>query len=459
MRIANLIFTNGGAQNQLLTTSKLEGSTLKLSKSDCCGSFAQLFLGLLGSQVLGDSSVIQLDRLLSDSAVMQQAPEKVSELKQLEEELGSLENVFAFLCELGLIGKNSDGLDNKLDLLNLEETSLQEGQLLETKENNLSYKIEDLKLMRLLGLYDKEVNLRTREEGNAIQQSNIDKQISDLNVNDELDLFNTDFSFDCLHLSGNKHKFYKSRDLKVGSGFKDAKGSVERLQKAFSTLESMETAEELRQKGLSKGVDFMDKETLSGEKVSKGWIRQGLSEKFDLDLQHRLNPALGNHKIETFSDALRVSKPAVGILKGLSEKIVDQIVSKLRTAIVMNKIPGGLRLRLHPPELGSLQIDLKYADSKDLQIHIFSEKELTHHILKEHINDLRHHISENLKVSDPRIELSLFSKYDDSSKWNHHNSGGNKQWYFSQGRDKNSKTDSNSDEFSDLLASTIDISV
>ncbi len=90
--------------------------------------------------------------------------------------------------------------------------------------------------------------------------------------------------------------------------------------------------------------------------------------------------------------------------KVAGERARQAVITAVNQLISMRRIPGGVRLRLFPPELGSLRIDLQMKGG-DLLVKILPEEVSAHHLLKEHVEAIHQHLSHHLSFGEVKIEL------------------------------------------------------
>ena len=133
-----------------------------------------------------------------------------------------------------------------------------------------------------------------------------------------------------------------------------------------------------------------------------------------------------------------------------SDVSVARVVMTVKHLLSMNKIPGGMRIRLHPPELGNLRIDVKL-DKGVLLVQLQAEKEGAHHLIKSHLNEIRGQLANLGQFQDIKVEILPNHGLADSRSENYLNWNNGQRRYY-QGREKG-KTES--DGFSDVFSEII----
>ncbi len=147
-------------------------------------------------------------------------------------------------------------------------------------------------------------------------------------------------------------------------------------------------------------------------------------------------------------------KPLVHRFVGL------QIADKVKQLVFMRKIPGGIQMRLFPPQLGQVRIDLRYENDGILRVSLLPEKIEAHHILKDVLSHLKEHLMEALKIDDVKIELNSISNegvvpdYSLSTSHNYNGRGGWNNPFWKGYYHKFAKTKSEED-FGSVFASTV----
>ncbi len=101
-----------------------------------------------------------------------------------------------------------------------------------------------------------------------------------------------------------------------------------------------------------------------------------------------------------------------GLDKHIVENVITNISDKVKEAVLLNKIPSGIRMKLNPPELGHLRIDIIQDRGGELQIKILASDRVTEHMLRENVADLKDSFSGHIKVSHVSIQLNESSGSD-----------------------------------------------
>ncbi len=133
-----------------------------------------------------------------------------------------------------------------------------------------------------------------------------------------------------------------------------------------------------------------------------------------------------------------------------SDVSVARVVMAVKHLLSMNKIPGGMRIRLHPPELGNLRIDVKL-DKGALLVQLQAEKEGAHHLIKSHLNEIRGQLVNLGQFQDIKVEILPNHGIADSRSENYLNwHNGQKRYYQEREKDKTEK-DGFSEVFSEII--------
>ncbi len=114
----------------------------------------------------------------------------------------------------------------------------------------------------------------------------------------------------------------------------------------------------------------------------------------------------------------RTERP-IPLAKGWGE-MIGRVVGTVRHLVSMNKIPGGMRVRLHPPELGSLRIDVKL-EGEALVVQLQAEKGSAHNLIKSHLTEIRDQLLDLGQFQDVKVQIlpgqNVFG--DGSSEFSH----------------------------------------
>lgn len=135
----------------------------------------------------------------------------------------------------------------------------------------------------------------------------------------------------------------------------------------------------------------------------------------------------------------------------IAVEVLNRVEHVVKQSVVMNKIPGGVRISLNPPELGHLKIDLSYEGENNLKVHILADKPMAYEILKDNSHSLREHLVENTHFMDVKVELAHTPRSDHQGMW-FEDRNRRRSYDFSWDKRGNSVED---EDFSDILEGVI----
>ncbi len=260
--------------------------------------------------------------------------------------------------------------------------------------------------------------------------------------------------------SGEKGMGYLSDD-RGGETFHKAFGALAREEISSKKISDLSEVggQILDSPRAEKGIpirDLEETEIVKAPALEKGKVR--FSRDFYLLIKEEPSGGMGEGvRIDTQS-VLGLGESA---RKVAGERVRLAVITAVNQLISMRRIPGGVRLRLFPPELGSLRIDLQMKGG-DLLVRILPEEVSAHHILKEHVEGIHQHLSQHLSFGEVKVELLPAMEGSQDAQEGLWQGGGNHQHredFSGQGRGTNGDDSEDASSFKGIFQEVIDVIV
>ncbi len=132
----------------------------------------------------------------------------------------------------------------------------------------------------------------------------------------------------------------------------------------------------------------------------------------------------GNVSPQTVAESsTRVNKETSAASSSASSgpRVADRVILVQRIARAFQRLGNGageLRIRLHPQELGSVQLQMQ-VQGQTVNARIVAQSEMARDVLREHLPELRQRLTDGgLQVERLEVELAEFGSDKEASDWN-----------------------------------------
>ncbi len=444
-QILGLLNALSGAGSKL-ESQGVDSPDQLLKELDCLLKFLKK-----GGQVSEAFSVqvMPMDNSLTQLQAAGETPIEITSVKQESSENSGQSvlkgaNIFALKDVLSGIKQRLDLLSqgNESSALSIEDTNALEDKLqgLETVINKVDLFFE-------------------AEQADSAQIESLSSEVEEI-LSDVKDIIKRNFN-----ASGKD----SVRDVQLkGSDVRNRKNTTERplLRDGLKLNSPFKIADTSASEVSDKMINLSDKENAlaqldsfshikTEDLISNAPIKQ---EKVDNPLEHTEGRLLHSFGIgsKSASEVSVLGKANEGVIAG---KVIDQVADKIKQAISLNKIPSGLRLKLNPPQLGQLKIDITHNTKGEIEIKIFASEKSAEHILKEHIGELKDSIGHYSKVSEVSVHNVSSSHSAFSSDENYlGNENSNSRRHQGQQRRAQDNAQEQEEDFESLF-SKLDITV